>query len=47
MSQPENPKEEIPIIILPENLLLKIPDTVTVQPSGRQCRKNSAQPLIS
>ena len=38
MSQPEKPKEEIPIIILPENLLLKIPDTVTVQLSGRQCR---------
>ena len=38
MSQAEEPKEELPIIILPENLLLKMPDTVAVQLSGRQCR---------
>jgi hypothetical protein len=38
MSEPEKPKEEILVVILPENLLLKIPDTVTVQLSGRQCR---------
>ena len=38
MSQPEKPEEEIPIIVLPKHILLKIPGTVTVQLTGRQCR---------